>query len=166
MDFSKIKLLLTDNDGVLTDGGFYYSNSGDVSVKYNSLDGMGIVLLQEKFDVEVVIISGSGADYISNRAKKLGIKIVHLNCYDKVEIVKQILLDKNLQKEEVVFIGDDVNDIDAMNLCGIRVAVANAHSSLLPIVDYVCVKNGGDGAIRELADIIINAKSNKTNWKI
>lgn len=155
-----IKLILTDNDGVLTDGGFYYSNSGDVSVRYNTLDGMGIVVLQEKYGVEVSIISGSGADYIKLRAEKLGIKNVYLRCFDKLAKTKEIMQEKKIMPEEILFIGDDINDTEAMLLCGLRATVSNAHSSIIKITDYVSTKKGGEGAVREIIDLIIQAKEN------
>jgi 3-deoxy-D-manno-octulosonate 8-phosphate phosphatase (KDO 8-P phosphatase) len=155
----KIKLLLTDNDGVLTDGGVYYGESGEILKKFNIRDGMGVERLRNFAACDVGIITGELSPSVAKRAEKLKITELHLGIKNKPAVLHEILSRKKLFAEEIAYIGDDVNDIEIMKLVGLSACPANAISFAKNQADYICENNGGDGAFRELAEIIIAAKT-------
>src|SRR6185437_13687835 len=116
---SRIKLLLTDCDGVLTDGGVYYGKNGEELKKFFIRDGMAVERLRNLAGVETGIVTGELSPSVTKRAEKLKITELHLGAKDKPAIVKEILNRLNLQSEEVAFIGDDVNDLEVMKLVGL-----------------------------------------------
>ena len=151
---SKIKLLAIDVDGVLTDGGMYYSHSGEELKKFNTRDGMGIAMLQKK-GLVVALITGEKSKIVMRRAKKLRIKEVYLGIEDKLEIVKKLCKKYKVSESEVAYIGDDVNDICIMKEVGLSIAVADATESVKTCADYITKARGGNGAVREVCDLIL-----------
>ena len=111
-----IKLLLTDVDGVLTDGGVYYSENGEQLKKFSIRDGMGVERLRKIAGIETGIITGEKSGSVVKRAEKLNITELHLGIKDKGSLLEEILKRKNLLATEVAFIGDDVNDIEILNI--------------------------------------------------
>ena len=154
----KIKLLLTDNDGVLTDGGVYYGENGEILKKFNIRDGMGVERLRNFANCEVGIITGELSPSVAKRAEKLKITELHLGIKNKPAVLHEILSRKKLLAEEIAYIGDDVNDIEIMKLVGLSACPADAISFAKKQADYICENNGGNGAFRELAELIIAAK--------
>jgi YrbI family 3-deoxy-D-manno-octulosonate 8-phosphate phosphatase len=155
---SRIKLLLTDCDGVLTDGGVYYGENGEELKKFNIRDGMGVERLLNHAGVTTGIITGELSPSVIKRAEKLKITELHMGVKDKPAVFKEILNRLNLQPEEVAYIGDDTNDLAVMKLTGLSVCPGNAISYVKEIADVVCDANGGDGCFREIAEMIISAK--------
>jgi 3-deoxy-D-manno-octulosonate 8-phosphate phosphatase (KDO 8-P phosphatase) len=155
----KIKLLLTDNDGVLTDTGVYYSSKGEELKKFSIRDGMGVERLKELVNVETGIITGETSGSVRKRAEKLKITKLFLGAKQKHFILPKILKDNNLKKENVAFIGDDVNDVEILKLAGLSAAPSDAMPEIIKIVDYVCKNKGGNGAFREFAELIISLKT-------
>lgn len=155
---SKIKLLLTDCDGVLTDGGVYYGENGEVLKRFDIRDGMGVERLKNLANVETGIITGEVSPSVKMRAEKLKITELHLGIKDKLSLLASILERKNLQPDEVAYIGDDVNDLDIMQCIGLSACPADAMVFNRNIADYVCENKGGHGAFREFAELIIAAK--------
>jgi 3-deoxy-D-manno-octulosonate 8-phosphate phosphatase (KDO 8-P phosphatase) len=151
----KIKLVLTDNDGVLTDTGVYYSDRGEMLKRFSIRDGMGVARLKKVSGIETGIITGELSPSVKKRAEKLGIKELHLGVKDKITLLKKILRKKNLQAENIAFIGDDVNDIELIKSVGLSAAPADAMPDIKNIVDYLCEDKGGNGAFREFAELII-----------
>lgn len=156
-----IKLLLTDNDGVLTDAGVYYNAEGELLKKFSMRDGMGVERLRKLANVETGIVSGEHSPSLMKRAEKLNITELHLGIKDKAAIFKEICSRLNLLPNEVAFIGDDTNDLEVMKLAGLTAAPADALPQVKAQVDFVSTLNGGDGCFREFAEFIIEAKSNK-----
>jgi 3-deoxy-D-manno-octulosonate 8-phosphate phosphatase (KDO 8-P phosphatase) len=154
----KIKLLLTDCDGVLTDGGVYYGEEGEVLKKFNIRDGMGVERLKKLAEVQTGIITGEVSPSLVKRAEKLQILELHLGIKDKLLVLMQIMVNKNLTKEQIAYIGDDVNDIDIMLQVGLSACPADAISFTKNIADYICEAKGGEGCFRELAELIIKSK--------
>ena len=155
IDFKKIKLLILDVDGVLTDGGFYVSNTGDILRKFNVLDGFGIRQLIKQ-GIEVAIITGGKSDSVIHRSDYLGIKHVFLGREDKLNVYNQNLKSVlNINDENVAFIGDDVYDIPLMDTVGFPITVPNAHDDVKKRARYITSKRGGEGAVREVIDLII-----------
>ena len=157
----KIKLILTDCDGVLTDTGTYYSHEGEVMKRFSIRDGMGVERLRNLVEVETGIVTGENTGIVSSRAAKLKIEEVHLGIKNKVEILNEITKRKNLQIDEVAFIGDDTNDIEIMKIVGLSAAPSDATKFAKEVADIVVENKGGYGAFRDLAELIIEAKSNK-----
>ena len=152
---AKIKLVLTDNDGVLTDTGVYYSADGEFMKRFSIRDGMGVERLQNIAG----IITGENSGAVQKRAEKLKISQLYQGVKNKPEMFKEILKRNTLNSENVAFIGDDVNDIELLKLVGLSAAPGDAMPDIKEIVDYVCEWKGGNGAFREFAELIIGLKA-------
>ncbi|HMU44090.1 MAG TPA: HAD-IIIA family hydrolase [Ignavibacteriaceae bacterium] len=151
----KIKLVLTDNDGVLTDNGVYYSANGELIKRFSIRDGMGIERLREILGIETGIVTGENSEAIRRRAEKLAITNLYLGVKDKLEVLQIILKKHQLRSEEIAYIGDDVNDIEIIKAVGFSASPADGMPFIKEIVDYVCEARSGNGAFRELAELII-----------
>ncbi len=154
---SRIKLLLTDCDGVLTDGGVYYGEAGEEFKKFDIRDGMGVERLRNFAGVTTGIITGELSPSLIKRAEKLKIVELHLGVKDKPEVFKEILSRLNLQPEEVAYIGDDTNDLEVMKLAGLAACPADAISFVKDVADIICEAKGGEGCFREFAEQIISS---------
>jgi 3-deoxy-D-manno-octulosonate 8-phosphate phosphatase (KDO 8-P phosphatase) len=155
---ARIKLLLTDCDGVLTDAGVYYGENGEVLKKFNMRDGMAVERLRKLVGVETGIITGETSPSVVSRAAKLKITELHLGSKDKLSLLTDILERKDLDASEVAFIGDDVNDLEIQKAVGFSACPADATRYNKSIADYCCDAKGGEGCFRELAEFIIDAK--------
>jgi 3-deoxy-D-manno-octulosonate 8-phosphate phosphatase (KDO 8-P phosphatase) len=155
----KIKLVLTDNDGVLTDTGVYYSDEGEVFKRFSIRDGMGVVRLRKELNIETGIITGEISGSIKKRAEKLKIKELFLGIKEKHLLLAEIMQRNKVKPENIAYIGDDVNDIEFMKLVGLTASPSDGMSDVRKIVDYVCEEKGGHGAFREFAELIITIKS-------
>jgi len=155
---SKIKLLLTDVDGVLTDTGVYYSAKGEEMKRFSIRDGMGVERLRSLVNVETGIITREDTEIVKSRAKKLKITELHLGVLEKDKILNEILERKNLSIEEVAYIGDDTNDIEIMKRVGLSACPNDATEFAKNAADYITKNNGGNGAFRDFAELIIQAK--------
>jgi 3-deoxy-D-manno-octulosonate 8-phosphate phosphatase (KDO 8-P phosphatase) len=155
----KIKLLLLDVDGVMTDGRIIFDSNGVESKFFNVKDGHGIKMLQRS-GVEVGIISGRQSMVVTNRAKELGIEIVYQKAIDKLTPFRAILEDTGLVEEQVAFVGDDVIDIPVLKRVGFAAAPPDAVSEVIPHVQFVTENKGGWGAVREVCDLIMKAQNN------
>jgi 3-deoxy-D-manno-octulosonate 8-phosphate phosphatase (KDO 8-P phosphatase) len=150
----KIKLLLLDVDGVMTDGGIYLSNSGDEFKKFNIQDGYGIVKLQ-RTGIKVGIITGRVSKIVTKRAEELGIQEVYQNLENKIEAYETIKKKLNLSDTEIAYIGDDEFDLPVLERVGFSAAPLDAVPSVKRQVHFVCTRGGGNGAVREVIDLIL-----------
>jgi 3-deoxy-D-manno-octulosonate 8-phosphate phosphatase (KDO 8-P phosphatase) len=157
---SKIKLLLMDCDGVLTDGRLYYGENGEELKVFNVKDGQGIANWHAKGFVSG-IISGRNTRMVERRASELGIKYVKQGSKDKIKDLEHILRESGIAASETAFIGDDVPDIPIMKLVGLAVAVADADQNLFQFAHLKTNSNGGLGAVREVIDLLLNIKVEK-----
>jgi len=162
---SGIKLVLTDCDGVLTDAGVYYGESGEQLKKFNIRDGMAVERLRNLAGIETGIITGELSPSVAKRAEKLKITELHLGSKDKPAVLKEILERLKLNASEVAYIGDDCNDQQVMELVGFTAAPADAISFVREQVDYVCASKGGEGAFRELAELLIDANRKESQFQ-
>ena len=153
----RIRLFATDVDGVLTDAGMYYSESGDEWKKFNTRDGMGIKLLQ-KAGLVTALITMEHTKLVTRRAEKLAIPEVHQGVRDKLTVLREVVARHGLTLGQVAYIGDDVNDVEALQAVGFSASPADGLPQVLAVVDYVCRKKGGEGAVREVADLILEAR--------
>lgn len=152
----KIKIVLTDNDGVFTDTGVYYSEKGEELKKFSIRDGMGVERLRKYVGIETIIITGEESGSVKARAKKLNIKEYYLGVKKKADALPQILKKNKVKPENVAFIGDDANDFELMKLVGLKATPADGMNFIKEICDYVCENKSGNGAFRELAELIIS----------
>lgn len=149
-----VKLLSCDVDGVLTDGGLYYDSEGRETRRFHVLDGLGIQNLMDT-GVQVCIISRSTTTAIAHRAKALGIAHCYLGVKNKLETMNQLLIDLDLSLKDVAHIGDDLNDLELLLAVGLPLTVPRAVKEVKDIAKFITEKNGGDGAVREVTDMII-----------
>ncbi len=155
----KIKLLLMDCDGVLTDGRLYFTENGESMKVFNVRDGQGLSLWH-KAGFRSGIISGRNAKKIlESRATELGIHYIKACSLDKAKDFADILQDAKLDSEEVAYIGDDIGDVCLMGEVGLPIAVADAVSELLPEIVYKTNAKGGYGAVREVTDLLLKSKN-------
>lgn len=156
--FSRIKLLSCDVDGVLTDGGLFYSTTGERTARFNVLDGMGLKLVQ-RTGVKLAFISQSTTNYIQARARDLGVDFCYTGVDTKETTMVKILEETGLFWDEVCHIADDVNDLSLLKRVGIKVTVPNGMASIRELCDYTTHASGGNGAVRELCEAIIASKT-------
>jgi len=156
INFSNIKLFLSDVDGVLTDAGMYYTESGDEFKKFCTYDGMGFQLLQ-KTGVKVGILTTEDKELNRRRAKKLGLDFDFHGAKDKLQIVKDLCINENITLSEVAYIGDDVNCFSLLSNVGIAACPNNAVPKIKAIPNIIQLsKNGGDGVVREFVELFLS----------
>lgn len=149
-----VKMFLTDCDGCLTDGGMYYSENGDELKKFNTRDGMGFQLLREK-GILTGIVTGEDRKLNRNRAEKLKLDILEMGVKDKASKIRELCDRYGVSPEEVAYVGDDLNDIGALELVGFPCCVNDAADEVKEAAAYISEKNGGEGAIREIINQIL-----------
>lgn len=155
----KIRLVLTDSDGVLTDNGVYYSARGEEMKRFSIRDGMGVERLR-LHGIETGIVTGETSPSVVKRAEKLQIVELHLGIRDKAAQLLEIMRRKQLRADEIAFLGDDINDREVLRMVGLSACPADATSFAREVADYRCQTNGGQGCFRELAELIIAAREN------
>jgi 3-deoxy-D-manno-octulosonate 8-phosphate phosphatase (KDO 8-P phosphatase) len=153
----KIKMLLMDVDGVLTDGSIILGNNGIELKIFNVQDGMGIDLAK-RAGLLVGIITGRVSEAVARRAKELNMDEISQGSYNKLEPYENIKLKYNLSDNEIAYIGDDILDISILKKCGLKITVTNGREEVKRICDYVTKASGGNGAVRETVELILKGK--------
>ena len=153
-----MRLLCVDVDGVLTDAGMYYGPDGEVLKKFNTRDGMGLERVRQA-GVAVAIISGEDSAIVHARAAKLKIDDVFCGASNKRLAIDALCQKHRLELDEVAFVGDDLNDLPALECVGLACAVADAAEAVKAVAHYVAQRRGGDGAVREICDFLIAART-------
>jgi 3-deoxy-D-manno-octulosonate 8-phosphate phosphatase (KDO 8-P phosphatase) len=153
----ELRLMILDVDGVMTDGRIIMDDTGRETKNFNVKDGHGIKMLI-RYGIDVIIITGRQSKVVEHRARDLGIGEVHQGIHDKVEIFTEILRRRKLDREHVAYMGDDVVDIPLLNRVGFSAAVADASEEVKRSVDYITVKAGGNGAVREVCELILRCQ--------
>lgn len=156
-EIPEIKMLLTDCDGCLTDGGMYYSEKGDELKKFNTRDGVGFTLLRQK-GIITGIITSENMDLNRRRFEKLKLDILESGCNDKLKVIKKICEEKQISLENVCYVGDDINDIEVIKVVGYGCCPSDAIQAVKDVASYVAKAKGGEGVIREIVETIINNK--------
>ena len=151
-----IKLLVMDVDGTLTDGCIYMGPQGEAMKAFNCQDGHGIAQILPKLGITPVIITGRNSQIVANRAAELKISHLHQGIHDKLPLLQEIARELGAAREEVAYIGDDLNDMDCINWCGLTGCPADAVPEIRAAVDFVSSRNGGRGAVREFIGHIRN----------
>ena len=148
------KLILTDIDGVWTDGGMYYDQTGNEWKKFNTSDSAGI-LLAHKLGIPVGIITGESTKIVENRAKKLNIDILYQGISNKQSVVTELCVKYNCTLEDIAYIGDDIGDMEVLKNVGISAVPHNSTEYVKSCAKYKMRKNGGDGVFREFVEYIL-----------
>jgi 3-deoxy-D-manno-octulosonate 8-phosphate phosphatase (KDO 8-P phosphatase) len=154
----RIRLLVLDVDGVLTDGRIYMSATGEDLKVFDVRDGSGLVALK-RAGVTVAIISGRDSAAVTRRAAELGIEHVHQGVQDKAAELAALMNRLGVTPAETACVGDDTPDLPMLENAGLAIAVADAHGALGPVVHWVTTASGGRGAVREVCDLLINARA-------
>jgi YrbI family 3-deoxy-D-manno-octulosonate 8-phosphate phosphatase len=159
--FTNIKLCIFDYDGTLTDGNVMIDSNGNINKMYNVQDGKGLKTLLKEENIKTCIITGYSKNYsVETFAKRLNIDYLYQNIENKVEIINSLIKELNLSYENVSYMGDDINDIELLKKVKISACPKNAVSRVKQICNFISHCNGGDGAVREFIDFVIN-KNNK-----
>ncbi len=158
LNWGAIELFAMDVDGVLTDGTIYVSSAGAESKRFSIVDGLGLVLLREA-GVKIAWISGRASEATSIRAEELKIEYIVQGKKDKAAALAILLEEIGLTSEQAAYMGDDVIDTHAIELAGIGIAVPEAQPAPLKAADYVTTRSGGNGAVREVCNHILAARS-------
>lgn len=148
------KLVLTDIDGVWTDGGMYYDQTGNEWKKFNTSDSAGVLLLRQ-LNIPVGIITGEDTEIVARRAAKLKIDYLFQGVNDKLSCAQHLCSKLNIDLKEVAYIGDDLGDVALLRAVGFSAAPANAVDYIQREVQYITQKRGGDGAFREFVEIVL-----------
>jgi len=156
----KIKIVMTDVDGVLTDGGMYYSAKGDIMKKFFARDGMGVTLLK-KNGIPSIIVTKEKNQIIKQWAKKMNIQKLFDGMTNKELVLKQVCKDFKITSDEIAYIGDDVNDLGLLKKVGFSAIPNDGIEELKTNCHYVCKQKGGSGAFREIADMILSVQNIK-----
>jgi len=156
----RLKAIVLDVDGVLTDGGVWWGPSGDEWKRFSFADIMGVSLAM-KSGIVVALVSGEDSPLVDRFAAKMGITDVEKNCKHKAQALRSIAQRRGLSMDEICFMGDDVNDLEAMQLAGLAAAPASAVPAVLKMAAFITQKSGGNGAVRELVDAILAAKTSE-----
>ncbi len=157
----KIKLLLLDVDGVLTDGRFIYGNYGDEIKSYDVNDGLGVFLVKRS-GIKCVILTAKASPVVKKRAKEMRIDKVYQDFHYKIEALEEIHKKFRVTDEEICFIGDDLIDIPILRRVGLAVCPPNAVDDVKQFVHFITEKKGGRGAVREVCDLLLKAQG---TWK-
>jgi YrbI family 3-deoxy-D-manno-octulosonate 8-phosphate phosphatase len=153
--YSMVKLFLSDVDGTLTDGNTYYSEKGEELKRFNHKDGRGVHLLK-KAGIKFGIITGENSSIVLARAKKLNADYCFVGIENKIQVIKNLLDDLKINSNDLAYIGDDTNDLEAIIFAGLSFAPADSHQEVLDAARIICKKNGGNGAFREAVDFILS----------
>jgi len=153
----KIKILLMDVDGVLTDGRLFYTEEGEMIKVFNVHDGLGIKRIQRE-GIKTGVISGRESQALKSRLEELGIEEIFMGQLKKEEILEDIVRRLNLKHEEIAFVGDDLVDVPVLRRVGFPICVRNSPEEVKKVCVYETLRPGGDGAIREVTDLIIELR--------
>ena len=154
----QIRLLILDVDGVMTDGGLQFDNQGEEYKTFNSLDGHGIRMLLE-CGIEIAVITGRNSGIVSHRMNELGVSHIYQGYRDKLLAYEKLLQVTDFEPEQTAYVGDDIPDLPLMRRVGLAIAVQNAHGFVKQHCDWVTTARGGNGAVREVTDFILQAQS-------
>lgn len=158
---SRIRLLVLDVDGVLTDGRLHYGSGGEAFKVFHVRDGLGLRLLMQA-GTSVSVISGRASDAVTARCRELGIEHLEQGCDDKVAALERLLATLGLSAADTLCVVDDTSDLPLMRAVGHAVAVADAHPDVRRAADRVTTANGGEGAVREVCDWLLAAGPSRT----
>ena len=153
----KIRALILDVDGVLTDGGMYYGPGGEGLKRFNVKDGLGLRLVIEA-GIAVALISGENSEILRRRAEKLKIADIFVGVEDKLQTMESFLASKKIGADETAYVGDDLNDLPAMKKAALPIAVADAVPEVRKAAKWITSRKGGEAAVREVCDALLSVR--------
>ena len=156
-DVARVEAIVLDVDGVMTDGGIIPTPDGDFIRRYNAKDGYAIASAIRE-GLKICIISGGRGRMLENRLQMLGVTRYYLNCMDKVTAIREFATDHNVDLENVIYMGDDIPDLECMRLVGVPVCPSDAAMEVVEASRYVSEYNGGHGAVRDIVEQVMRAK--------
>mgnify|MGYP000274863270 CR=1 FL=1 len=162
-----IKMFVMDVDGTLTDGKIYIGNYGECMKAFNVKDGYAVHTILKKYGIEPIIITGRNSEIVTRRSSELGVNYLWQGVTDKCqELMKQMhIIDKNLKCSDIAYIGDDVNDLEAMHMLkkkgGLIGCPSDAVDQVKQCAHFICKKRGGEGAVREFIEWIIERENSR-----
>lgn len=156
-DIARVEAIVLDVDGVMTDGGIIPTPDGDFIRRYNAKDGYAIASAIRE-GLKVCIISGGRGRMLENRLQMLGVTRYYLNCMDKVTAIREFAADYNIDLENVIYMGDDIPDLECMRLVGVPVCPSDAAMEVVEASRYISEFNGGHGAVRDIIEQVMRAK--------
>lgn len=154
----KVRLLVLDVDGVLTDGRIFVGETGEAFKAFHSQDGLGLAAAV-KAGLKTAVITGRKSAMVELRAAELGISFVRQGCNDKAEAMEELAQAAKIPLAEIGYVGDDLNDLPALYRAGLACAVANAVPEVKDVAHYVTTKAGGHGAVREVVELVLKAQN-------
>ena len=154
---SKIKIVVLDVDGVLTDGKIILSDNGHESKNFNVRDGHALRLLM-RYGIDVMLLTGRTSEVVKLRAKDLGITNVYQGVWNKLEKFAEVAKSKSISFDEVCYVGDDIVDVPLLRRVGFSCASADAQDDVKAVVDFITLNNGGGGAVREISELLLKEK--------
>lgn len=163
-NLTQIRLFAMDVDGTLTDGKIYISNEGEAMKAFSPKDGLGIKLLK-RHGIIPAIITGRTSKIVENRCREIGIDVLYQGIRNKAATLQEIMQTYELHREQVAYIGDDMNDLSAMEVAGITFAPADCARQLIPFVDILLTKKAGESPVREAIDLILDGKLSLSDYK-
>ena len=163
-NLKSIKLVITDVDGVLTDGGMYYSETGKIFKKFNTKDGMGVEILHN-LGIKTIFLTRENSKIAKLRAKKVNADSCYVNIKNKSSIIKKICREFHVKPQNIGYIGDDLNDLEIMKQVGFTASPIDSNKAIRKLSDLKCKTKGGNGVFREFADFIIDNINKKTSTK-
>ncbi len=152
-----VRIAVFDVDGVMTDGGLYFTSAGDELKRFNVQDGLGLKWLMQS-GIEVAIITGRTSELVKRRARDLGIEALIQGREDKCAALRELIASRGLTAEQVAYLGDDLPDLSAIRFAGVGGAVANATELVKVHADWIARSCGGDGAVREFCEFLLEAQ--------
>ena len=156
-DIARVKAFVFDVDGVMTDGGIIPTPDGDFIRRYYAKDGYAMAYaIREGY--KICVISGGRGEMLRRRLEMLGVERMYLNCMDKITAIKEFMADYDLVAEEVIYMGDDIPDLECMRLVGIPVCPADACMEVIEASRYVSEYNGGHGAVRDIVEQVLRVQ--------
>lgn len=156
-DLKQIKLIILDVDGTLTDGKIYYDSQGNEVKAFNAKDGMAIAQATSR-GIEFGIITGRNSSIVERRAYELGIKYLYQGIHNKVEVAEALILKMGITYEEVMYIGDDINDLAIMSKVGWKACPQDAAEEVVECCDIISKYTGGNGAVREIVENVLKSQ--------
>lgn len=161
--YSEIKYFIIDVDGTMTDGSVYYDNNGNEWKKFNTKDGLGLLAIKQ-VGMKAIILTGRNSQATARRMEELSIQYVFQNVKNKRKFLNDFMKEHHIKKEQVAYIGDDLNDYEAMKLAGFRACPSDACEEVKNFSIYISSQKGGDGAVRDVIGHVLKIMGKWDEW--
>lgn len=160
MDLKKLRYLVVDIDGTLTDGSIYYDENGNEWKKFNVKDAAGFFALKE-YGICTIVLTGRKCMATKRRMMEMKVDFLFQSIKNKKKFLEEFIVERGIKREDIGYVGDDLNDLGAMEICGFTAAPLDAAKEVINYVDFVSCKNGGEGVLRDIAEFVL-----KEEWDL